>query len=421
MASSAKNDVLDELKPYTLTKVIGRKPNHEDVEVWEEEAAEGATLIKTNYHPQGQTLGHLADVISEEELRLEIEDEDWTYEIQTDPGPYNTEITGDEDEWVIKRMEAEHKSAQIDYYKGEGVQEHYRRQFQKCMDPTWIAGLRKVRGGFANITIKAFLSHLRNDVAKLTTKQKKEMKKRIEIEWNRTKDITEYFQRMTELRVKLESWGVTVDDDDMVNAAVTQMQDSGLFDRKFLREWEQRPEGEKTWTNMVEYYKEEYMAIKQFDDPTNHHFESVNSMTENNNGHDITEFMEDLRINSTTSNEQIQQIATAFKGTSETLSEVLDRLKSAMDENKVLLQTVERLTETNKTLANTNKTLTNTISTMGGKSTALTVERGKCPHCDAVHAKPFIDTCWKLEKNKHLKEKYDKNMAAKKERQAKSS
>ena len=108
MASSTKNDVLGELKPYTLTKVIGRKPNHEDVEVWEEEATEGATLIKTNYHPQGQTLGHLADVISEEELRLEIEDEDWTYGIQTDPGPYNIEITGNEDEWVIKRMEAAH-------------------------------------------------------------------------------------------------------------------------------------------------------------------------------------------------------------------------------------------------------------------------------------------------------------------------
>lgn len=194
------------------------------------------------------------------------------------------------------------------------------------------------------------------------------------------------------------------------------MQDSGLFDRKFLREWEQRPEGEKTWANMVAYYKEEYMAIKQFDDPTNQQFESVNSMAETN-GHDITEFMEDLRINSATSNEQIQQIATAFKGTAETMSEVLDRLKSAMDENKVLLQTVERLTETNKTLANT-------ISAMGGRTTtttAGTIERGKCPHCDKVHNKPFSDTCWELEKNKHLKDKYEKNMAAKRERQARSS
>jgi hypothetical protein len=45
--TSAKADTLSELKDHHLTKVIGRKPNHQDVETWEEEASEFATLIKT--------------------------------------------------------------------------------------------------------------------------------------------------------------------------------------------------------------------------------------------------------------------------------------------------------------------------------------------------------------------------------------
>lgn len=278
MNSSVKLDTLEELKYRNLTVVKGQKPNHEDVETWEEECAQGATLIKSTHHPMGKQLGHLADVISEEEYRLEIEDEDWTYNLQDDPGAYNPNINGDEEDWEIKRMEAEHKQTQINFMKSDGVQEHFRREFQNCMDSTWIVPLRKPRGGYANVTIHQFLRHLREkNVAKLTTKEKKDMRNRIEFEWDQTRDIMEYFQKMTEQRTKLESWGVTITDEDMVNQAVAQMQDSGIFDRLFLRKWEQKADGQKTWEHMKEYYTEEYQAIKQFDDPTPKRLESNQS------------------------------------------------------------------------------------------------------------------------------------------------
>jgi len=409
MNSSVKLDTLEELKHRKLTKVRGRKPNHEDVEVWEEECAQGATLIKSTHHPMGKQLGHLADVISEEEYRLEIEDDDWTYELQEEPGAYNPNITGDEEEWEIKRMEAEHKEAQINFMKSDGVQEHFRREFQECMDPTWIVPLRKPRGGYANITIHQFLKHLRDNVAKLTTKEKKEMRSRIEFEWDQNKDIMEYFQQMSEQRTKLESWGVAITDEDMVNQAVAQMQDSGVFDRLFLRKWEQKTDGEKNWANMKEYYTEEFHAIKQFDDPKPKHFESINQLTESNS-HDITDFMDEVRSNSTNSSEQIQQIAAAFQGTADTMSEVMDRLKSAMDENKVLAKSVATLTETNKQLVET-------IKALGGKTPATPSPTnktfGKCTICDKFHKLPERDHCHSLEKNRHLKEAYEKRKAEK--------
>jgi DNA repair exonuclease SbcCD ATPase subunit len=411
--TSAKADTLSELKDHHLTKVIGRKPNHQDVETWEEEASEFATLIKTTSIQGGQELGHLAIVISEEEYRLEIEDEDWEYEEPTDPGPYNPDITGNEGDHEIRRMEAEHKQKQQDFQKYQGVSEHLKSEFQRCMDSTWIAPLKRPHGGFANVTIKAFLAHLRANVAKLTTKQKKDMKKKIEFEWDQTKDISEYFTQMEETRIRLESWGVTVDDNDMVNAAVAQMQDSGLFDRKFLREWEQKDEHEKTWEAVKEYYKEEYDGIKQFKDPTNRNFESINSINETNSA-DITDFMDELRRDTAVSQEQIQQMSTAFKGTAETMSEVMDRLKQAMDEIKVLNNTVSTLTTANKQLADALKAL-------GGKQPAnptnpnppdrkrlppgkeTNPEGEKCTICDKIHGKPFTDYCYELDKNKHMR------------------
>lgn len=411
MNSSAKLDTLEELKHRKLTVVKGRKPNHEDVEVWEEECAQGATLIKSTHHPLGKQLGHLADVISEEEYRLEIEDNDWTYELQDDPGAYNPDITGAEDEWEIKRMEAEHKEAQKNYAKSDGVQEHFRREFQACMDSTWIVSLKKPRGGYANVTIHQFLQHLRDNVAKLTTKEKNKMKSRIEFEWDQTRDIMEYFQRMSEQRTKLESWGVTITDEDMVNQAVTQMQDSGLFDRLFLRKWEQKSDAEKNWTAMKEYYTEEYHAIKQFDDPTTKNFESINQFTQDG-GHDITDFMDEVRHNSVASNEQIQQIASAFQGTADTMSEVMDRLKAAMEENKSLAKAVATLTETNKQLVETIRAMGGKANNDGGGGGGKT-PTGKCTLCNKWHRMPFDDYCHSLEKNKHLKEAYDKQKGKK--------
>ena len=40
-------------------------------------------------------------------------------------------------------------------------------------------------------------------------------------------------------------------------------------------------------------------------------------------------------------------------------------------------------------------------------------EYGVCAHCNKLHRKPFDDHCHTLDKNKHLKEAYDKRRAEK--------
>ena len=172
MSTNIKTTTLEALRDFHLTPVFGRKPTAADVDNWEEEAAEGASSIKTNAVPGGQLHGHLAYMIPEAEYQLEIEDDEWVFEEQTTPAAY-PEVTGDEESWERKQLEAEHAVVIADHQRYLGVQEHYRREFQKCMDPTWIAALKRPRGGYANVTIKQFFGYLRANVAKLTTKEKK--------------------------------------------------------------------------------------------------------------------------------------------------------------------------------------------------------------------------------------------------------
>ena len=135
-----------------------------------------------------------------------------------------------------------------------------------------------------------------------------------------------------------------------MDAATVQMKDSGLFDHRFMREWERKPEAEKTWPALKTYFTEEYEAIIEYDEPTKKSFESI---------------------------------------------------KTAMDEIVKLNKTVAKLTQTNKTLVET-------IAAMGGARKTDIKENqerspagsGKCPHCHNFHKKPFEEHCFKLNDEK---------------------
>jgi hypothetical protein len=409
MTTSAKNDMFLELKDLHLTKIIGRKPTAQDVDRWEDEAAEIATLIKNRTIPGGMEHGHLAIVIPEDEYRLEIEDEAYEYVEPTDPGSYPT-LDGDEDEHAIKRLEAEHKEALADYGKYLGVTEHLRREFTTCMDATWIEALKRNRGGYANVTIKRFFEHLRTDVARLTTKDAEAMKAKVLIEWDQTRDITAFFRAMEEAQSQAERWNIEVDRTGMTNHAVIQMQESGLFDRKLLREWETREQHTKTWELMKQYFTDEFRSIQTYE-PNKRNFESIHNITESLS-QEVSEFFEEFRRDAIVGSEQIQQMAQTFKGATETMSTVLERLKAAMEENATLTKTVATLMATNKQLTENNKTLAEALKALGAKGTPeggggwqkkyhhSNPKGDKCNICNKPHAKPFKDVCFELEANK---------------------
>ena len=424
-ATAAKNEVLEELKHQHLTKVIGRKPTAFDVDRWEDEASEMVTAIKTRAIPEGMEHGHAAVIVPVEEYRLMIDDEEYVYIPPTDPGAYPA-LEGDEEDHERRRLEAEHNAAVSDYYKYLGVQEHLRREFQNCVDEVWIEGLQNTRGGYGHVTARAFLDHLRTEVATLTTREEQTMKNNIKVAWNQALHIKKYFLQMEKARAQAERWGVNIDDADMVNEATLQMLDSGKFDHKFLRDWEQLAKHEKTWETLKDYFGKEYVSLVRYKASLKGNMGSINQMTEQTaddeaQDREVTQYLEDLRRDALVGNEQIQQMSEAFTGAATTMKEVMERLKASQAEVKKLTELVATLTKTNATLTETNKqltannkTLTETIKKGGGaaapaenkgggqwKSAAQrsNPEKEGCNICGIPHAKPFVKFCWELEVN----------------------
>ena len=396
---SAKAQMMEELRGKTLTRCHGRRPTAWDIEQLEEDVAQIATEVKTSLFQGGQDHGCLAAVISEEEYRLEIMDNTFTYVEplgQALPA-YNPNITGEEDDYQIKALEAEHKVYRTDRLRYEGLTEHIKDELLKSVDETWLAALKRPRGGYANIPIKRLFEHLRNNAAKLSTKDKKMMAKELEKEWDQTQDITTYFRYIEDTASKLDRWDIDCTESDMVTAAVDQMIDSGIFERTFLRNWEKKTEAEKTWEHCQEYFGEEYVSIKTFDTSAGQ-YESINEMKEAT-GDEIKEYFDEWRRDTVSGQEQISQMAASFKGATATATEIMARLKSSQENNRELVAS-------NKQLADTNKMLVEIIKSMGGnvkinaQGVAEKPEQKKCPHCNNQHKQPFDDHCWKLEKNK---------------------
>ena len=405
MSSSTKNDVIEELKTQELTTVLDRKPTALDVERWEEEVAEMAATIKNTIIPGGDTHGFLAVVIPEEEYQLEIEDPDYEYTEPSDPGSY-PDIEGEVDDTERRRLEAEHRQEVIDYQKYLGLTEHVRRQFMKCMDPVWLEAKKKPRLGYAGITIKEFFKHLRDDVAQLDTEEQDEMKQRVKIEWDRTKDIRMFFKAMEDAQYQAEKWDVTIDQQDMVNHAVIQMKRSNVFEIPFLRKWEEKPKHEKSWNNMTNYFTNEYRLVQQYQkSQTKKAFESANQMQEDT---EITDFIEEFRRDAMVGSEQINQMAQAFTGAATTAKEVMARLKEANETIESQNKTIAQLTNTNKQLTENNQRLTEALAKLGEsggrnrrpRKPNTNAEGEACNICGKIHGKPFVDHCWELEKNK---------------------
>jgi hypothetical protein len=161
------------------------------------------TAIKTRAIPEGMEHGHAAVIVPVEEYRLMIDDEEYIYIPPMDPGAYPAQV-GYEEEYERRRLEAEHSVAVSDYYKYLGVQEHLRCEFQNCVGEVWIEGLQNTRGGYGHVTGRAFLDHLRTEVATLTTREEQTMKNNIKVAWNQALHIKKYFLQMEKARAQAE-------------------------------------------------------------------------------------------------------------------------------------------------------------------------------------------------------------------------
>jgi hypothetical protein len=248
---------VDAISAQSITSFKGRKPTAVDIDTLERELAKIAAPYKTTLIPGGARHGHLGCIISDEAYAAIITQPGWTLEEPEEPSAYNPGITNAMTDVVRKRRENLWAKLKEDYERYLGVQEGMRILIEGVCGSQHLRAMTDEYVGMANHSVREIIDHLRGRV-KLTTADKARMRNEINFEWDQTQDLATYFIELKKIRARLRRWGVEIDDDTLLAAAITQIYKSNHFNTDQLQTWEDLEAEDQVMDNFTEYFLEKY-------------------------------------------------------------------------------------------------------------------------------------------------------------------
>eukprot|EP00804_Cyclotella_cryptica_P014825 CCRYP_015027-RA/>CCRYP_015027-RA protein AED:0.12 eAED:0.12 QI:0/0/0/1/0.2/0.16/6/0/1256 len=151
-----KQDIETSLKDYSITKIDGQ-PSDEDVTNLVREMTEMLASVPTTNG--GGSHGHIGMIIKDAEYRT-FSTGNQPFNIPTNPGPYPTTV--DPDPATRERQVAEHKAEKEEFETYLGVLNAARQHVIRAMDPEWLEAIRSPTLGFAHMTLREIIDHLRD-------------------------------------------------------------------------------------------------------------------------------------------------------------------------------------------------------------------------------------------------------------------
>ena len=167
-----KQDAEEAIKSFHVTRIDGQPTNKDLNQLTAELSEMAATVSKMN---GGRSHGHLGMLVKEMEYQsLSTRNEPFT--VPTNPGAYSTTV--DPDVMIRERQIAEHKFTVKEFETYLGVKNALRQKIREAGDNEWLEGIHHQSMGFAHLTPKQTLDHLKQggmlldymDVSELTTK-----------------------------------------------------------------------------------------------------------------------------------------------------------------------------------------------------------------------------------------------------------
>ena len=219
-----------------------------------------------------------------------------------------------------------------------------RIKITEAVDEQFITALNKDWIEYAGSTPLEMITHLRNNVCKISNRDKVKLKDKFREEWDPTKHIATYFHELEKTKKKLNLWNIITDDSQVVVQAVDAMYASDLFTEEEMIGWENKPENDKTWINCQTYFKEKYENRKRYNEAKAKRsgYHSANNVSEDEDG--LKEMFEGLAesleadkesMNMMTQNQDTMvklnaQLTLQLKGKDEQLSQLLEHNKQLL-------------------------------------------------------------------------------------------
>jgi hypothetical protein len=161
---------------------------------------------------------------------------------------------------------AQHKIEQTVYADYLGAQEAGKELLLYGVGDDALAPLKKQYITFGNSTIHSMILHLREKMAiKMTTSQKYDYKEAgYKTPWDPTMSITGYFTGLKKFKNSLDDRGISTSNKEMTMAAGARMWDSEMFTDDQLVAWENKPDANKTWQALQDYFTEKWLECRQY-------------------------------------------------------------------------------------------------------------------------------------------------------------
>ena len=135
------------------------------------------------------------------------------------------------------------------------VESDIKRQLLAAVDNQYVCSLAHRQYGYANVTARQIIEHLDNVYGALDSDALAENRKMLTEPWEPTESMEPFWNRISSIQAVAEAGGVPITDADVLVAARSVLQNSGVF-KLDLREWDRRPAVQQTYANFKTFMTE---------------------------------------------------------------------------------------------------------------------------------------------------------------------
>ena len=159
---------------------------------------------------------------------------------------YDPEATGDITDADRLKLEAGRKELVAEWDKFDAHEQVFKRKLEEAYDAQYFDALHDDILDLTHVYVSDMLDHLEDQCLGLTNDDKTKKLEETHQKWDQNDDITQYFLKLDKLDIELQEYKIEWSTDMKITAAVKQMYKSNLFDIRDMRDWEKKPEGDKT-------------------------------------------------------------------------------------------------------------------------------------------------------------------------------
>ena len=250
--ASSEQSAYDLIRAAPFTKIHGR-PTRRNRDDLEEEVRVALCSAKVPGFAWSGDYGLLGELMEPAEYTTLTGE---TFVQVTEPAAFDPSIIATTTEFQMKKKTAIWDQIRESFYIRQGTLQAVSENIRDALDEPYHKQLKKKIIGYKKVTVREYFAHLDAKWCKLDTGTIKKMKESFYEPWNLVDHVTDFGIRLKDDQEHLHTNKIVISDADMTQFYVEQMMNSGMFEKQELKDWEKKPEADKTFDEATSYFEE---------------------------------------------------------------------------------------------------------------------------------------------------------------------